>query len=309
MKRCFCMFALFLFLFPALALAAFDLKEQPRLTKSWLVSALKGTEYENAVLYQPIDEENPRLDTSASPYYTDYTFFPVVAVQGDRASLVFLHRPYIFQNDVSWALYEASDIPLNHQGFTLTGFVIDADKDPDFPLYGRLDFRREDGVPGRYSLHFQVDTRGVKFYQATVLPPPDPAFLYADEMTFSLDGNASYHYNYSYDIADDAFFIQQYTVYLEESVSYGRWNCPDLNALPLCILDALTPRVVCATSWLFDGEILLRQSSSPYAPVLRTLSPGDLVLCQPGEPWGAWTLASVDGVIGYLPKENIAPRP
>ena len=310
MKRLLVPLLFVLCLLPALALASVRLDDQPRLTKTLLLSALKGTDYEDAVLYQPVDAENPRLDTSVHQAYTDSLYFPVVAVKGDRAFFLLLHRPVDPTKwyTLPWELDQVSETALHHPGFILTGFVTRAQKDErGFEIQFRFDFVREEGSPGVYSLYGTFNSRRLvpQFDQITVSPVSDPFFLYADHLCIRYD-SLRCDYTYTYFLPEDDSVTLHYSLSLAESVPCDSWNCPDLSVLPLSIQDALIPRTVCAAENLFHGEILLRQFSSPWGPVLRVLAPGDTVLCQPSLAYGDWVLACVEGVLGYLPIGNIA---
>lgn len=293
-----------LLLFSMSAFADVDLSNNPVLTDQALLKPIRQTEYVNWKLYQPTSSEIVGADMTNDGHFQDRHFFPVVAVQGDRAVLILLQRA-----GENWAIHGMNETALNRPGLTLSQFTIDSNNRPDdtgLPVY----FGFFDSEQAHYQLGLTATdvytTRFdfLNFAGKAGRSPKAAEYLFADSFMLFFNSGFIFSYDYLYPT-----MRLQYSMHILTGESeYDNFATFDLGKVPWSIFDAMEECTAYSDASLHEGKILLKQFGNDASVTLCEI-PKDTRLLREADQLNLenrdWVLVAYGQTLGYLPKSNV----
>jgi hypothetical protein len=275
------------------------------LSNEALVNPIKQSNFNNWTLYQPQAFETDGLDMTQDSNFDDRKFFPVVAVNGEDATLILLYH-----QDNEWVIHNTNTTALNRPGLTLVSFKMDENHQPDDDNLS-IEFNFTDEATRYYTLSLTASDRfKTRFSGITITgfdnnTPKTADSFYADICGIGFNDSISFAYQYT---STRPMRFDLSMKYLTNESAYDNFAAFDLSKAPLSLTDAMTDCIVTADSNIDEGKVLLRQFPRDGSASLCEIANGSSVLREQDAfnfQSDDWVLVLYEEKLGYLPKSNL----
>ena len=260
-----------------------------------LLNAFRDTEYRNMELLQPEDIEKS-IDVTESSSFAEFAYFPVVAMNENKAILILLRR---IGNQ--WEIDTVNEDALNREGLRLAGFLIESNYskvDGNMNVY--FDFL--DSGNNKLCLHLQVNKRrGGEFKALTGVYSREGSCFFADSWSVAINGSYIFTYDYIMPSMRREYKIGMYSAENDAKTF-------SLRKMPLSIYEIMKTNAVRINRDSKKEKIEVKELPDHRAVTICELVDGQEILCENGDmgyEFQEWILVICDGRLGYVHKSYL----